>query len=76
LSYFNKGKAKLEQVLKKYPDNIEIRYIRYAVQKGSPDFLGYRSNMKEDKIKIKAKINDTDWSNAFKIIVKKVIATE
>jgi hypothetical protein len=28
---------------------VEARLIRYTIQKQSPGFLGYRSNMNEDK---------------------------
>lgn len=76
LSYFKSGKRKLEDAVKKYPDNIEIRYIRYAVQKGSPDFLGYRNNMNEDRTKIENNIDRLDWSDGFKKIVKTVISTK
>ncbi|MEO9534034.1 MAG: hypothetical protein ABJG68_03480 [Crocinitomicaceae bacterium] len=75
LSYFNEGKKKLETAIKKYPNNIEIRYIRFAVQKGSPDFLGYRKNMQEDKSKIQQNIDKMNWNSEFKSIVRKVIAT-
>ncbi|MBD3637953.1 MAG: hypothetical protein HUJ25_11415 [Crocinitomicaceae bacterium] len=49
LSYFSEGKEKLEKVVKAYPDNVEIRYIRFAVQYGSPTFLGYRSDLDVDR---------------------------
>ena len=76
LSYFKSGKRKLEEAVKNYPDNIEIRYIRYAVQNGSPEFLGYRENMKEDRKKIELNIDVVDWPNWFKTIVNKVISTK
>ena len=76
LSYFHSGKRNLQIAVKKYPDNIEIRNIRYAVQKGSPDFLGYRNNMTEDRTKIENNIERLDWSDSFKKIVKTVISTE
>lgn len=41
LSYFNKGKDLLEQAIKKDPNNIELRYIRFSVQQSVPAMLGY-----------------------------------
>lgn len=66
LSYFNSGKDKLEEVVKKYPKIVEIRYIRYAVQKGAPSFLDYKDNMTEDRKMILNNYKKTDWSDSFK----------
>lgn len=49
LSYFNKGKNTLEQIIEKNPDNVELRYLRYCIQTNVPSFLGYYSNKNEDK---------------------------
>ena len=65
LSYFNGGKYKLEAVIKKYSSNIEIRFIRFAVQSGSPSFLGYKSNMTEDEELIRKNISKSNWSVSF-----------
>jgi len=73
LSHFTKGKTQLEKVIAKYPQLLELRYIRYAVQNGSPSFLGYKENMASDKKKIKANINKQDWPAGFKKTVNTVI---
>jgi len=60
LQTFNKGKKNIELAVKNAPDNIEIRYIRFSVQKNAPSFLGYNSHLKEDKdflVKNKKNIN-------------------
>ncbi len=49
LNTFNSGKKKLEQAAVADPDNIEIRYIRYAIQSNAPAFLGYSKNVKSDR---------------------------
>lgn len=48
-SYFNKGKKLLEDAVKKEPNNLEIRLMRYISQEKTPKFLGYNSNLKTDK---------------------------
>ena len=60
LATFKKGKNNIELAISKEPENVEIRYIRFSVQKNSPSFLGYNNNLKEDKdflVKNKKNIN-------------------
>jgi len=49
LKSFKKGTKNIDQSIKQQPNNVEARLIRYTIQKQSPGFLGYRSNMNEDK---------------------------
>lgn len=48
LSYFNKGKNLLEEAVRSSTDNVEIRFLRFAVQANTPSMLGYNGNLKED----------------------------
>jgi len=48
-SYFKKGKKLLEDAVKKEPNNVEIRLMRYISQEKTPKLLGYNENMKTDK---------------------------
>lgn len=73
LNHFNKGKFDLEKVIAKYPNEIELRYIRYAIQNGSPSFLRYKDNMASDKKKIKANLDKQKWPSDFKNTVNTVI---
>ena len=60
LATFKKGKKNIELAISKEPENVEIRYIRFSVQKNSPSFLGYNNNLKEDRdflVKNKKNIN-------------------
>ena len=50
--YFVKGKESLEQAINKDPQNIEFRFLRLSVQLNTPEFLGYYSNINEDKLAI------------------------
>jgi len=49
---FISGKKLLEQAIMKDPRNIELRFLRLTVQLNVPPFLGYSSNINEDKIAI------------------------
>jgi hypothetical protein len=48
LNTFKEGKKNIEQAIKNEPDNAELRYIRLSVQKNTPSFLGYKSDIKND----------------------------
>lgn len=52
LGTFNKGKKNIERAIFLEPNNIELRFIRLSIQKNTPSFLGYKSNIKEDTILI------------------------
>ncbi|MCF8303557.1 MAG: hypothetical protein K9I94_09820 [Bacteroidales bacterium] len=49
LKHFVKGKKTLEKAVKQAPENLEIRFLRFATQVESPGFLGYQDNINEDK---------------------------
>jgi len=49
LNIFKEGKNLLETEISKYPINTEFRFIRLAIQEKAPDFLGYNTNLQEDK---------------------------
>lgn len=49
LSYFTKGKSILGAAIDSDPKNVELRFLRYCVQSNAPAFLGYSSNLNEDK---------------------------
>ena len=49
LSYFNRGKYILETTIKSNPDNVELRFLRYAVQAKVPAILFYFNNQEADK---------------------------
>ena len=55
---FTKGKKELEFILKKYPNNIELHFLRLTIQENLPSFLGYNNNISEDKKFIKEKVKE------------------
>lgn len=50
MSYFNGGKKLLEKQIANNPNNIELRFIRLCIQYYVPGYLGYSSNVEEDKM--------------------------
>ncbi len=49
LKYFNKGKERLQQAISLAPENVELRFLRFAVQAKAPSLLGYKDQVGEDK---------------------------
>lgn len=60
LKIFNKEKKNIEALIKKYPKNIHLRYMRLVIQENLPKILNYNSSIKEDKIFLKNMIKQKD----------------
>ncbi len=58
LSYFKRGKNMLERAISSDKNNIELRYLRLAVQLNTPGFLGYKNSIDIDKKFLKDNINN------------------
>ena len=67
LKYFKIGKNTLDEVILSNPKNIEMRYIRYLMQKQIPEFLGYHENIREDFNTIVDEIEDSNLTHTFKL---------
>ena len=65
--YFKIGKTTLDQVILSNPKNVEMRYIRYLMQKQIPDFLGYHENISEDFNTIVDQIEESNLNHEFKL---------
>lgn len=50
LSTFQKGKNQLEACIHSNAQNVEIRFIRFAIQTKAPAFLGYKNSISSDKL--------------------------
>ena len=48
ISYFKKGKSKIEKAIKESPYSLEIRLLRYSIQKKLPKILLYFKENEED----------------------------
>lgn len=52
LSYFSDGKKWLENAIKKSPNNIELLFFRFTTQMETPEILGYKDNLAQDRVDI------------------------
>lgn len=68
LTYFNKGKKNIEKAIKLNPNNIDIRFLRYSIQKKCPKFLGYKNNIEEDTNFLNSNIEKATSSQLKKMI--------
>ena len=59
--YFNQGREMLEELIVKYPKDVELRFLRYIVQASCPPFLGYRTNIAEDYQFVEENISFTNY---------------
>lgn len=53
LKLFKKGKNKLNDIINKYPNFVEFRWIRYCIQTNTPKILNYKQHLAIDKAMIK-----------------------
>lgn len=58
LKCVDNGRDMLESVIKIYPDNCELRFIRLSIQKELPFFIDYKSNIEEDKRYLQSHYSD------------------
>ena len=65
--YFKQGKQILDDDIAQYPSNVEIRYIRFLMQKQIPDFLGYNKDISDDFKVIITGIVASDLAKNFKV---------
>lgn len=70
IAYFNAGKNKLEEAIKKEDNNVELRYLRFAMQSNIPFFLGYKSDLEKDKNFIVSHIESQKQKLKIKMVTK------
>lgn len=49
LQYMESHRKLMDHAVQLMPENMEIRYLRYNIQYNVPSYLGYSSNLLEDK---------------------------
>ncbi len=74
LKYFKRGKAQIQAAVEADPSNVEVRFLRYCLQKKSPPVLGYHQEIEEDERFIRQHLPEARSSvleKQFKTIQKK-----
>lgn len=66
--YFLSGKGLMEDAVKKYPDDIELRFLRLTIQLNVPSFLGYSNDITSDKKMILSNAGNIKDEDLFKRI--------
>ena len=62
ISYLNQSEESFRKAISRSPNDIEIRFMRLAVQYEIPEYLGFSNNKEEDKKFIVSNINHFDAS--------------
>lgn len=69
LNYFKVGKGYLDKAIKINEQNVELRFLRFAIQSNAPSILNYSDNLTDDKKIILvsfSSIKDTDLKQRIK----------
>ena len=72
---FSKGKTLLQKSVGKEPLNVEIRFLRLAMQSKCPSFLGYSEDVPKDKkyvLQQYKSMEDIELKNLIKAFLEKV----
>ena len=73
LKYFNEGKNLLDNAIVDSRENVELRFLRYSVQKNIPSFLGYYSNISDDKKIISKNISSQEFKTSDNDLYNRIV---
>ncbi len=71
LRIFKKTKNKLEELILKNPKNIDLRYVRLLLQEKTPELLGYKDNIQEDKLFLQKELSLNNISKDLELYIHK-----
>jgi hypothetical protein len=60
ITEFNRAKNLLEEIISENFAEVELRYLRYSIQKNTPKFVGYYKNIEEDRLMIVQFVNESN----------------
>lgn len=72
LSRFKEGRGILDAAISTANDAVELRYLRYSIQKNSPSFLGYNNQREEDRIFLENALQDLEDSSLRTLIIEQL----
>lgn len=76
MEYFKEGKKLLEDAISNNKSDIELRFLRFAIQENLPAILGYNENLEEDKSYIMKYLPMLDKLELRRAIAKYMIKSE
>ncbi len=68
--YIQKANKQLAQAVEMGENNIEVRFLRFAVQVQSPGILGFQKNIEEDERVLINNFSSHNWNNIDRTIIK------
>ena len=71
LRIFKKTKNKLEELILNNPKNIDLRYVRLLLQEKTPELLGYKNNIEEDKLFLQNELSLNNISKDLELYIHK-----
>ncbi len=72
LQYMESHKRMMNDAVRKSPNSMEIRYLRYNIQRSVPSYLGYSKNLAEDKMFIVDAFINKKFDSKNKKLIKEV----
>jgi hypothetical protein len=63
IEIFNSTKKKLNDLIRKRPSNVHLRYVRLLLQEKTPSILGYKDKIETDKKFLKRVLSIKDASD-------------
>ena len=76
LSWFNKGKKLMQEAVDAAPEEVEIRFLRFALQANTPGFLGYKDHMEEDKALLLKRLPEVKDDNLKQLMLPFLLNSE
>tara|TARA_B100001758_G_scaffold247961_1_gene269264 strand:- start:22839 stop:23297 length:459 start_codon:yes stop_codon:yes gene_type:complete len=70
LLFFNKGKSLIESAIKEDPLSVELRFLRFSIQKNLPRFLLYNNDIEKDLNFVTENIQRVKNKESQKFIIK------
>ena len=64
IAYFKKGKDLLESAITQDPKSVELKFLRYSIQKNLPRFLLYNNSLEKDLNFVNQNIKDVNDKEA------------
>lgn len=75
MSYFKKGKKRLETYILNHPKDLEAKYIRFLIQNKIPSFLHYNDSISADKRFIETNIESSGLPIDFQNLILKNVTS-
>lgn len=73
IKYLNLSSKTVQQAVNLSPDDMEIRFVRFSIQKNLPHFLGLNKDLDSDKNQILHQLKQKNYGSADTLFVLNII---